>query len=78
MPFAPPVQVRPPKLPAHLIRRVLPAHHVQELDDDTVVLKPRVLVSPTLLTVETLKKAEAGRDLEEFETAEELFQDLES
>ncbi|MCH8812983.1 MAG: hypothetical protein IID07_14235 [Gemmatimonadetes bacterium] len=39
---------------------------------------PRVLVSPTLLTAETLKKAEAGRDLEEFETAEELFQDLES
>ena len=53
-------------------------YHVQELDDGTVVLKPRVLVSPTLLTAETLEKAEAGRDLEEFETAEELFQDLES
>ena len=53
-------------------------YHVQELEDGTVVLKPRVLVSPTLLTAETLRKAEAGRDLKEFETAEELFQDLES
>ncbi len=53
-------------------------YHVQELEDGTVVLKPRVLVSPTLLTAETLRKAEAERDIEEFETAEELFQDLES
>ena len=53
-------------------------YHVQEFEDGTVVLKPRVLVSPTLLTAETLRKAEAGRDLEEFETVEELFEDLES
>ena len=51
---------------------------VQNLEDGTVILKPRVLVSPTLLTAETLRKAEAGRDLEEFETVEELFEDLES
>ncbi len=53
-------------------------YNVQELEDGTVVLRPRILVSPTLLTTETLRKAEAERDLEEFETAEELFEDLES
>tara|TARA_B100000809_G_scaffold91667_1_gene90175 strand:- start:40 stop:279 length:240 start_codon:yes stop_codon:yes gene_type:complete len=53
-------------------------YHVQELEDGTVVLKPRVLVSPTLLTAETLRKADEGRELEEFETAEHLFEDLEN
>jgi antitoxin component of RelBE/YafQ-DinJ toxin-antitoxin module len=37
-----------------------------------------VLVSPNALTAETLRNAEAGRKVREFETAEELFEDLES
>jgi hypothetical protein len=54
-------------------------YHVKVFDDGTVVLQPRVLVSPTMLTAETLKKVEEGRaDVREFETAEELFADLES
>ena len=53
-------------------------YHVEEFEDGTLVLQPRVLVSPNTLTAETLKKAELGRDVEEFETTDELFQDLES
>ena len=50
---------------------------VLQIGTDQGGRNPRVLVSPTLLTAETLKKAEAGRDLEEFETAEAHFQYLE-
>ncbi len=53
-------------------------YHVEEFEDGTVVLQPRVLVSPNALTAETLTKAEAGRDVDDFDTAEELFEDLES
>ena len=53
-------------------------YHVRELEDGTVVLQPRVLVSPNALTAKTLRDAEAGRDLQSFETAEALFKDLES
>ena len=52
-------------------------YHVEEFEDGTVVLNPRVLVSPNALTAETLRKAEEGREVEEFDTAEELLQDLE-
>ena len=53
-------------------------YHVREFDDGTVVLEPRVLVSPNALTAKTLRAAEAGRDVRQFDTAEELFADLES
>lgn len=53
-------------------------YHVREFEDGTVVLEPRVLVSPNALTGKTLRAAEAGRNVREFETAEELFEDLES
>ena len=53
-------------------------YHVREFDDGTVVLKPRVLVPPNALTAETLRDAEAGRDVEAFETADALFEDIES
>jgi hypothetical protein len=53
-------------------------YHVRELDDGTVVLQPRVLVSPNELTAKTLRDSEAGRDVESFETTENLFKDLES
>ncbi len=53
-------------------------YRVREFDDGTVVLQPRVLVSPNALTAKTLRDAEAGRDVKAFETAEELFADLES
>ena len=53
-------------------------YRVQEFEDGTVVLQPRVLVSPNALTADTLRQAEEGREVEEFETAEEIFKDLES
>ncbi len=53
-------------------------YHVKEFDDGTVVLEPRVLVSPNLLTAETIRDSRAGRNVKEFETVEELFEDLES
>lgn len=53
-------------------------YHVQEFEDGTIVLEPRVLVSPNALTAETLRHADAGRKLRAFETAEELCEDLES
>ncbi|MHB1195151.1 MAG: hypothetical protein ACYC6F_19180 [Longimicrobiales bacterium] len=53
-------------------------YHVREFDDGTVVLQPRVLVSPNALTAETLRDAEAGSDVKEFETADALFADIES
>jgi len=52
-------------------------YHVKEFDDGTVVLEPRVLVSPNLLTAETIRDSRAGRNVKEFETVEELFEDLE-
>ena len=52
-------------------------YHVEEFEDGTVVLQPRILVSPNALTADTLRKAQEGRDVEEFATAEELLQDLE-
>lgn len=53
-------------------------YHVREFEDGTVVLEPRVLVSPNALTRKTLRTAEAGRNVRQFDTAEELFEDLES
>lgn len=53
-------------------------YHVQEFEDGTIVLEPRVLVAPNALTADTLRDSDAGRELREFETAEELFEDLES
>lgn len=53
-------------------------YHVRELENGTVVLEPRVLVSPNALTARALRDAEAGRNVRRFETAEELFEDLES
>lgn len=53
-------------------------YHVREFEDGTVVLEPRVLVSPNVLTARTLRDAEAGRNVRQFETADELFEDLES
>lgn len=53
-------------------------YHVREFDDGTVVLQPRVLVSPNTLTAGTLRDAEAGRDVQAFKTADALFADLES
>lgn len=53
-------------------------YHVRELDDGTVVLQPRVLVPPNALTAEVLRDVEEGRDVEVFESAEALFEDLES
>lgn len=53
-------------------------YRVRQLDDGTVVLQPRVLVSPNELTAKTLRDSEAGREVRSFETAEELFEDLEA
>ena len=53
-------------------------YHVRELEDGTVVLQPRVLVSPNDLTAKTLRASEAEQDVETFESTEELFKDLES
>jgi len=53
-------------------------YHVQEFEDGTIVLEPRELVAPNRLTAETLRDAEAGQKLREFENADELFADLES
>jgi len=53
-------------------------YHVREFEDGTVVLEPRVLVSPNALTRKTLRTAEAGRNVRQFDTAEGLFEDLES
>ena len=53
-------------------------YHVREFEDGRIVLEPRVLVSPNALTAETLRDADAGRNVQEFDTAEELFEDLES
>jgi hypothetical protein len=52
-------------------------YHVRELEDGTVILEPRVLIAPNALTEKTLRDSEAGRHVREFETAEELFEDLE-
>jgi len=37
-----------------------------------------VLVAPNALTAKTLRAAEAGRNVRQFDSAEELFEDLES
>jgi len=51
---------------------------VREFEDGRIVLEPRVLVSPNASTAATLRDAEAGRNVQDFETAEELFEDLEN
>ena len=51
-------------------------YHVHEFDDGTVVLEPRVLVSPNRLTAKTLRDSEAGRNVRQFQTVDELFDDL--
>jgi len=53
-------------------------YHVREFEDGRIVLEPRVLVSPNARTAETLRDAEAGRNVQDFESAEELFDDLEN
>ena len=53
-------------------------YHVREFEDGTVVLEPRVLVSPNPLTTKTLQDSEAGRNVRRFATADELFEDLEN
>lgn len=53
-------------------------YHVREFEDGTVVLEPRVLVSPNAITAKTLRDAEAGQNVRQFDTAEQLFEDLES
>ena len=52
-------------------------YHVKEFEDGTIVLEPRVLVSPNVLTAETIRDSKAGRNVKEFDTVEELFEDLE-
>ncbi|MBM4183311.1 MAG: hypothetical protein FJ207_03695 [Gemmatimonadetes bacterium] len=51
-------------------------YHVKEMDDGTVVLEPRVLVAPNALTAKTLREVEAGKNVREFASPEELFEDL--
>ncbi len=51
-------------------------YHVKEFEDGTVVLEPRVLVAPNLVTAKTLRDAEAGRNVKTFDSADELFADL--
>jgi hypothetical protein len=53
-------------------------YHVREFEDGRIVLEPRVLVAPNPLTAKTLRDSEAGRNVREFDTADELFEDLES
>ncbi len=53
-------------------------YHVREFEDGKIVLEPRVLVAPNARTAETLRDADAGRNVREFESAEELFEDLEN
>lgn len=52
-------------------------YHVKELDDGTLVLEPRVLVAPNPVTARALRDSEAGRHVADFDTADELFDDLE-
>ncbi len=51
-------------------------YHVKEFEDGTVVLEPRVLVVPNSVTAKALHDAEAGRTVKAFDTADELFEDL--
>jgi len=51
-------------------------YHVTEHDDGRVVLEPRVLVAPNELTVKTLRDVESGRNVREFDSADDLFEDL--
>jgi hypothetical protein len=53
-------------------------YHVREFEDGRIVLEPRVLVAPNPVTARTLRDSEGGRNVREFDTAEELFEDLES
>jgi hypothetical protein len=53
-------------------------YHVREFEDGRIVLEPRVLVAPNPVTAKTLRDSEGGRNVREFDTAEELFEDLES
>ena len=53
-------------------------YHVREFEDGKIVLEPRVLVAPNARTAETLRDAEAGRHVQDFQSAEKLFEDLEN
>jgi hypothetical protein len=53
-------------------------YHMWEFEDGRIVLEPRVLVAPNPVTAKTLRDSEAGRKVRQFDTVDELFEDLES